>query len=196
MRMSYNLNRLVNLLILLSGNISSKQLFEVILKESMFISNCDGGTLYMVEGDELVFRHVYTKSKYVEMDSSSGATLIPPVPMERSYVCAYCAMLQKKMNIPDVYRSNEFDFSGTKKYDKMNNYRTQSMLVMPLVVADGDVMGVIQLINSMDGEGRVMPFTADQERLVSAVCSIAAIYIDHWVIKRRLHKMEKEKKDE
>ena len=188
--MGYNVNRLVSLMILLAGDIGSEKLFEVILKEAMTITNCDGGTLYTLEGDQLVFRHVYTKSKYVEMTSSTGATRVPPVPMLRSYVCAYSAIMRKRMNIPDVYRSNEFDFTGTKDYDRMNHYRTQSMLVMPMVVSDGSVMGVIQLINAIDSHGAIQPFAKEDETVVTALCSIAALYIENWMLKRRIARLE------
>ena len=190
--MKYDMSRLEKLLILLSTNIGSEKLFELILKEAMTITNCDGGTLYTLEGDQLVFRHVYTKSKYVEMTSRTGSSMIPPVPMMRSYVCAYCAMMQKRLNIPDVYRSNEFDFTGTKDYDRMNHYRTQSMLVMPMVVSEGDVIGVLQLINAMDAHGAVLPFTKEHETAATALCSIAALYIENWMLKRKIEKLEKQ----
>ncbi len=187
---TYDINRLAELTVLLSGPIDPAKMFEVILKEAMYITKSDGGTIYTLENDHLAFRHVITKSKYVEMNWLNGAGFIPPVPLRRSYVCAYSVMMRKRLNIPDVYASDEFDFSGTKKYDEMNHYKTTSMLVVPMIVMGGDALGVFQLINAGDDAGKVVPFDERAERLVIALSTIAALYIENTGLKARVKRLE------
>lgn len=184
--MYYDINRFVNLTILLSSQVDSDKLFEVILREAMLIGNCDAGTIYLLEDDYLHFKHVITRSQNVSLSSSTGADAIPPVPLSRSFVCAYAAITKERLNIQDVYRSSKFDFSGSKKYDAMNNYRTGSMLVIPMAVGNDDVIGVLQLINTMDDKGSTVDrfgnpvvFSKDQEHLITALGSVSALYIEN-----------------
>jgi GAF domain-containing protein len=92
-------------------------------------------------------------------------------------------MNRERQNIPDVYKAQKFDFAGTMRYDSLNNYRTQSMLVIPMAVDSGDVVGVLQLINAQDEKGRTIPFTEEQEHLVMALGSVAALYIENRKLK-------------
>ena len=52
------------------------------------------------------------------------------------------------ININDVYKAEDFDFSGTRTYDRLNNYNSRSMLVIPMKNMAGKLIGVIQLINA------------------------------------------------
>ena len=176
--MYYDINRFVNLTILLSSQVDSDKLFEVILREAMLIGNCDAGTIYLLEDDYLHFKHVITRSQNVSLSSSTGADTIPPVPLSRSFVCAYAAITKERLNIQDVYKSS--------KFDAMNNYRTGSMLVIPMAVGNDDVIGVLQLINTMDDKGSTVDrfgnpvvFSKDQEHLITALGSVSALYIEN-----------------
>ena len=57
------------------------------------------------------------------------------------------------------------------------------MLVIPMVVEHGDVMGVLQLINAQDENENLVPFTAEQEQLVMALGSVSALYIENRKLK-------------
>ncbi len=181
--MGYDLNRFVNVSILLSSRLEASKLFEVILQEAMIICNCDGGTIYSYENKCLSFKHMITKSKNITYNSEKDNEKIPSVPIQKSYVCAYAYLERQRLNIPDVYESDRFDFSGAKEYDSMNGYRTKSMLVIPLAVEHGGVVGVLQLINAMDSAGNVIPFTEEQEHLVMALASMSALYIENRKLK-------------
>ncbi len=100
---------------------------------------------------------------------------MPPVPKNEKSVCSYSAIHKERINIPDVYFSKEFDFTGPKNYDKITGYRTQSMMVIPLEDNFNEVIGVLQLINAQDAEGRVIPFNMAYERIVYSLASQAAI---------------------
>ncbi len=192
----YDLDRLVKLTTLISRPVEQDTLFDVLLKECMLIGNCDGGTIYTIEGNKLYFRYIYTLSKGVAMNYKSGSETIPPVPMRSQYVCAYAAINKLRLNIPDVYVSHKFDFTGTRKYDEMNNYRTCSMLVVPMLVGHGDVMGVLQLINAKDSHGLWTPFTNEQEDRISAIGSVAALYLENLKLKGLLEDVLQKSIDE
>ena len=60
------------------------------------------------------------------------------------------------------------------------------MLVVPMLVGTGEVMGVLQLINAMDKDGLWVPFTEEEEKLVSAIGSIAALYLENLQLKEKI----------
>lgn len=135
-----------------------------ILTEMMDLTDADGGTLYVIEEGKLHFRIMKTAS----MNYFRGPTDridLPPISLDEkniSNISAYAAIKNELVNIDDVYGNTEFNFSGPKNYDAMTGYHTHSMLVFPLTSSSGEeeeVIGVIQLINSIDGEtGQVKPF--------------------------------------
>ena len=174
----YKLDRLIVIATALSVERDIDMLLEFILLEAMDITSCDGGTVYTLEDGYLSFRNMITKSKNVYLNSGRGEIKLPPIPLGRTHVCACSALDKKKINIPDVYLSEEYDFAGAQKYDALNDYRTKSMLVLPMEDDQGDVIGVLQLINAMDDDGEICPFPEDSVACccagVSSSCCVSA----------------------
>ena len=105
-----------------------------------------------------------------------GETIdLPPVPIKEENVCSYAAIHREVVNIPDVYASSRFDFSGPRQYDNLTGYRTRSQLVVPLVNNENELIGVLQLINAMDEEGNTIAFNEQYEIIIRALGSMAAI---------------------
>ena len=169
-------DKLLEIGIALSREKDDDRLLGLILHEAMEMTSCDGGTLYIYDGENLRFHIMITKSMHYYKGGKKDPVDLPPVPMRRSHVCACSAMEKKLINIPDVYaHTAEYDFSGPKNYDNMTGYRTQSMLVVPMEDEHGDVIGVLQLINAQDGEGKTIPFEEGYEKVISSLASQAAI---------------------
>lgn len=154
-------------------------LYGLVIKQAMLITDCDGGTFYRPGKGCLIFEYLITKSKNVELDAKSGANAIRPVPMEKKYVCAFAAISGKPLNIRDVYYSSEYDFEGTFLYDKNNNYRTHSMLVIPMLTEKSGLVGVLQLINSQDENKNWTAFTAKHVQLMSSLAAMTALKLEN-----------------
>ena len=168
------------------------KLLNAIVEKGMQITNCDASTLYLYEDDVLKFRIMRTLSQNVARGiDGEPITDIPPVPFKEENVCAYTAIHRRVVNIPDVYFSEEFDFSGPKRYDAMTGYRTQSMLVIPVENNTGELIGVLQMLNAQDENGNVIPFDSQYEIVIRSLGSLAAIELAniHYVqeIKAQLH---------
>ena len=119
---AFDSNKLLNICIAFSKEQNLSKLLEIILREAMSITNCDAGTLYMLEEDKLHFKVSVTKSMHIYQGIEDTAFL-PPVDLKKESVCGYCAIEKTVLNISDVYHSKTFDFSGPKKYDAMTGYR-------------------------------------------------------------------------
>ncbi len=170
---------------------NKNHLLEKMLKKAMDISGCDAGTLYLCKDEHLEFKIMKTLSQSVSRGENGERIDLPPVEMKEENVCAYAAIHRQLVKISDVYKSREFDFSGPKKYDGITGYRTRSMLVIPMEDAEDRVIGVIQLINKMNGKGKIVSFSDDDAFVLRALGSMAAVsltnmlYIDEIKLEMR-----------
>lgn len=166
------------------------RLLEKMLNKAMEISGCDAGTLYVTRNGMLFFKIMKTLSMNVSRGAEGEAIELPPVEYKEENVCAYSAIHRELVNIPDVYSSDKFDFSGPKKYDGITGYHTRSMLVIPMEDAEGQVIGVIQLINKLNKSGEIISFTEDDAFILRSLGSMAAVSLSNMIyledIKRQM----------
>lgn len=157
------------------------KLLSSILDYAMQISNCDAGTLYLLdnESQSLQFKIMKTRSLSIDKGSHGEEIDLPNVPLSEKNVCAYSAIKKSVVSIDNVYDDSRFDFSGPKNYDQMTGYNTRSMLVVPLENHEGDLLGVFQLINAMDPEGNIAAFAKEQELFLLYLASISAISLSN-----------------
>lgn len=72
------------------------------------------------------------------------------------------------INIPDAYADPRFN----AEVDRRTGFRTRSILTIPLIAHDGELIGVSQVLNK-----RGSAFTQDDEALAAALASQAAVAI-------------------
>ena len=161
----------------LTNEKNKNKLLEKMLRFAMEISECDAGTLYIYKNEALMFKLMKTLSQGVDRGENGEVIDLPPVPLKEENICSYAAIHGELINIPDVYTSEKFDFSGPKKYDAMTGYRTGSMLVIPMIDGEGGLVGVMQLMNKQYVNGEFAAFNEDDEFALKSLASMAAISI-------------------
>lgn len=164
------------------------RLLESILVAAKTITQADGGTLYRVTDDQksLRFEILRTDSLHIAMGGTSGNPInFPELPLydadggrNDSLVAAYSVLHNQTVNIADAYTEPNFDFSGTRQFDERTGYRSQSFLAVPMKDHEGDIIGVLQLINAQNPKtGKVQPFSGADQSLAESLASQAAIAI-------------------
>ncbi|MCH8327871.1 MAG: GAF domain-containing protein, partial [Candidatus Marinimicrobia bacterium] len=183
-----DMERLNQIGIDLSSEKNLNRLLENIVTRVRGFTNCDAGTLYRVNAKKktLSFEIMQTESTaYFAGGTTDNKISLPPVPLyidgepNHTNVSAHVAVTKEVVNIPDVYEAEGFDFTGPKKYDEMTGYRTESMLVVPMLDHSDKVIGVLQLINALSPEGERMPFPSRFESMVRSLASQAAVAINN-----------------
>lgn len=172
----------------LSNERDINRLLEKILLAAKTITGADGGTLYQLSEDKrhLHFEIVRTDSLGIAFGGTSGQPTSGKFPNldlyladgapNDSMVAAYAALKGKTVNIADAYEAEGFDFSGTRKFDARTGYHSQSFLTVPMQNHEGEIIGVLQLINALDpASGQVVPFSQADQRLAESLASQAAI---------------------
>jgi HD-GYP domain-containing protein (c-di-GMP phosphodiesterase class II) len=188
------LERLCNVGIALSSETDGDKLMEMILREAKDLTHADGGTIYLRQGepgtagDTLRFAIMRTDSLGIALGGTTGKPItLPPVslrdaegqPNERN-VASYAANTGRSINIADAYDAEGFDFTGTRKFDDRNGYRSKSMLAIPMRNHHGRITGVLQLLNAQDeATGETRAFTPSEQRLVEVFASQAAVALEN-----------------
>jgi len=163
-------------------------LLEKILLAAKTITRASGGTLYVLEpsdeGPRLRFAIMRNEALGIAMGGTTGNP-IPFYPVHlygkdgqpnNQMVAAYAALTGKTVNIADAYSQEGFDFSGTRNFDKKTGYRSKAFLTVPMKNHEGEIIGVLQLINRMEpGTNEIAPFAPSDQRLAESLASQAAI---------------------
>lgn len=175
----------------LSAERDINALLGLIIKHARKFTNADAGTLYIMEDGKLHFKIVQNKTLNINMGGPAVQEIsFPPVEMKESNVSAFVALHGIPVNIPDVYDTNLFDFTGPKMFDKSTGYRSKSMLVIPMKNHEDDVIGVLQLLNAKNPKtGEVIPFSPDYENLTESLASQAAVAISNVKLIKDIEKL-------
>ncbi|MGB4226998.1 MAG: HD domain-containing phosphohydrolase [Candidatus Dechloromonas phosphoritropha] len=184
----------------LSNERDLNRLLEKITLAAKAITRADGGTLYLLSEDKrhLHFEIVRTDSLNIAFGGTSGNPVsgkFPDLPLYRddgsandTMVAAFAAISGQTVNIADAYVAKGFDFSGTRDFDERTGYHSQSFLTVPMRNHEGEIIGVLQLINAhMPEHGVVVPFSEADQRLAESLASQAAIALTN---RQLLHQLE------
>lgn len=190
-------NSLREIGIALSKEKNIKHLLTLIVESAETLTKADGGTLYTLNEahTHLDFQIVRNTSLNVNMGGISEPITWPAVPLEKdgqdnlNNVSTAAAIQSKTINIADVYEEEGYDFSGTKAFDKQTGYRSCSMIVVPLHDHLNNTIGVLQLLNAKDQQGKNIAFDSAAQSLVESLASQAAVAITNTQLVQDLKKL-------
>ena len=164
-------------------------LLERILTNVRKFSNADAGSIYLKENNRLRFS--YTQNETQQKRLEPGKKLIYNTfsqPIDNMSIAGYVANNCKTVNIPDAYHLNDtsLPYSFDSKIDEKANYRTCSMLTVPMTNQRDDVLGVMQIINAQDDNGKIMPFSPSDEPLIMHFATSAALAVERAQMTRNI----------
>ncbi|MBB53608.1 MAG: diguanylate cyclase [Magnetovibrio sp.] len=182
--------RLIEIGIALSAERDTNRLMERILLEAKDICKADGGTLFLrTEDDALKFEIMRNDSLDIALGGTTGKEItFPPLRIydletgeeNRKNVATWVAISGISVNIPDAYEAEDFDFTGTKKFDEGMGYRSKSFLTVPMKNSQDEIIGVLELLNAQGTRpGEVISFSTEIQPLIEALASQAAVALDN-----------------
>jgi GAF domain-containing protein len=173
--------------IALSSEGNLDRLLDMILFQARKFANADAGTLYLKDATnkKLVFQVVQNDTLSIRMGGESEKIKWPPLELfkldgsaNNEIVSTLCALTSKTILIDDVYDVKGFNFEGAKKFDAMNNYRSTSMLVIPMKNHKNHIVGVLQLLNKKcPFTNKIISFSKDDKEITLSLTSQAAVAI-------------------
>ncbi len=194
----------------LSAERDVTRLLELIVTKCREVTTADAGSLYLVEqepamplrsgaavGQALRFVVAQNDSKPLDLKTTTLA-------LNRASIAGYVALTRTPLNLADVYSlPPTVEFSFNPRMDQTFDYRTVSMLVVPMVDHSDEIVGVVQLINKKRSPAvrldtaqvavsEAQPFGPRDEEMATALASLAAVAIQG----RRAERTRAELEDE
>lgn len=163
------------------------ELLNLILSKSREITYSDAGSVYLVDNSQetpkLLFKVAQNGSKpRLSFKEFS-------LPLTDKSLAGYVAITGQSLNLSDAYDlPSGVPYQLDTSFDRDINYRTCSVMVLPMQNRQGETIGVLQLINRKTKADTVL--TADnawestqqysdwEERIVRSLASQAAISIE------------------
>ena len=174
------LTELIQIGIALTSERDLGVLLERIVAEARRFTRAEAGTLFLREGDVLRFAVVQNDAmaqRYGEREMKRRLT-DENLTLGRRSLAGFVCETGQVVNLADAYEMPEGStFAFNWRFDARTNYRTRSVLIVPLQEPSGYVLGALQLINALDIDGEAIPFDASYESLVRALASQAAVAI-------------------
>lgn len=162
-----NLYDFLDLSEIVSLNLSIEDLIERVVLMAGKIMKADRATLFLLDaaaGELWSMVAEGEKSREIRIPVGTG-------------IAGWVAQHGKMLNIKDAYQDPRFN----QDVDRRTGYRTHSILCGPVVNLQGELVGVIQVINRKDGV-----FTKHDESLFRVLSHQIAISVDNCRLSRRI----------
>lgn len=154
------LRELINISRILGSNKTFPERFMEMVMALSEVADADGGSLYIYDNKVEKLKATVFYNKILGVNSTvetfdplriKGLVEVAlrddegKVASETPTVA--CFVDKETVIVKDVATNHRFDFRNTRKFDEQNNYKTKSMIMLPLQAHDGRVVGVLQIIN-------------------------------------------------
>ncbi|MDR1489217.1 MAG: HD domain-containing protein, partial [Desulfovibrio sp.] len=158
-----------------------------ILAKAREITHADAGTIFLAEGEDLVFAYTHNDSLFPVDNAYKYAYATVRMPVSKHSIAGYAALAKDSLNLADVRRlppGAPYGFNSA--FDESTGYRTVSMLTLPFFDKTGQVSGILQLINSLDPRtGKPCPFTSSMEFNARLLAREVSSALEHSVLERK-----------
>jgi GAF domain-containing protein len=192
---------LLEVVIPIGAKLSSEKDFNRLLEEMLLqtkaFCHADAGTLFLRnENDQLQFVIVRNDTLNLALGGASGeAVPFPPIqlhdpatgePNQRS-LAVRAALAESSINVAALSDEWESDVAAEGSLAG-SEYRALSVLAIPLRSIEGNVLGVMQLINAKDSEtGDIIPFDAHLQQMLESFSSLAVAALESYIREQKLH---------
>jgi len=172
----------------LSADLDLEDLLERILTAARRLVNADAGSLYLAEehanGRKLRFM-------YAQNASCASPWRESLLPIDTTSIAGMVATTGNPLTIADAYDLPEdAPYRFNPSFDLSSGYRTRSLLAVPMIDRQENLVGVLQLINrkprvhpdQVDGETtsrETLDFTPKDLSLLQAMASQAAVVLQN-----------------
>ena len=204
-RTRYELDELLGISRAMSSQRDIRKLLDLILNKSRQITGADAGSVYVLEPVEDGAQGEQIEKRLHFMLSQNDSMKIDfkefHLAVDGSSIVGRAVLDAKPINIADLRRPGatalEQDLQHNRSFDDKTGYQARSMLTVPMLSAEDEVIGVIQLINKKrrpgvalreprDIEAEVVPFDARAEELALALASQAGVCLENAILYKEI----------
>jgi sigma-B regulation protein RsbU (phosphoserine phosphatase) len=161
------LNRLLAVTHVLASEIETSAVLDTIVVEATHALACERAILYQFDAKRnLLFA---SAGSAAAGSTAAGSAQTFVLPIEQG-IAGHVARTRQLLNVPNAAGDSRYEAA----YDREFNYRTETVLAVPLIAArDGRLLGVLEMLNNRGG-----PFDQDDESLALALAQHAGAALD------------------
>jgi HD-GYP domain-containing protein (c-di-GMP phosphodiesterase class II) len=174
--------------IALSAERNPRRLLELILSRARQLVAADAGSLYLLETD--AHGTVFLRFTLAQNDSVVAPWQESLLPLTQASVAGTVAHNNTIVVIDDAYAlPSDGPIHHDPSFDRRFGYRTRSIVGIPLATRDGEVLGVLQLINRKPQAGiplqdpqtgsEILAFSTADVELLRSLASQAAVSLEN-----------------
>lgn len=163
-------------------------ILDATLTEARSLTHADAGSIFLVKGDELEFRHVQNDTLFGEKGAGAARYKNMSIPISEDSIVGFSTLSKKIVIIDDAYTiSSDVPYRFNDSFDRKSCYHTTSILTVPLVSLDNQgLVGVMQLINARDEQGKMTKFSEQNRMWVRIFSNNAAAIIERSMLNHEL----------
>ena len=129
---------------------SLEQMLSFILAKSRRHTSAEAGSIFVVRPLEGENQELQAYS--IQNDRIPVKNEMFTIPLSTSSIAGYVASTGEVLEIDDLYELDaSLPFKFNRSFDDKDGYRSMSMLAFPLKNYQGHVIGVVQLLNHIEG---------------------------------------------
>ena len=168
---------ILNIIEILNKVVSVDHMLDILLTHMRQITNAEAGSVLLKENNALKF--VISQNEFLEKRERNVSKFNYnsfSIPINTKSISGYVAATGEVLMIDDVYYLEYEDpFSFARAFDDKYNYRTKSVLVLPIIV-ENETQGIIQLINARKDD-KIISFTEQQkESLIEIMSYVSTLF--------------------
>jgi diguanylate cyclase (GGDEF)-like protein len=162
-----------------------------LLADARGFTRAEAGVVLLIEDDHLKFAVLQNDllvARYGVHELRRRMRMMP-LPLGESSLAAHVAVTGATLNLEDAYANHIVGPVFNRAIDELDEYRTRSLLALPLQTVTGMVLGVMQLVNARrDGSDVIVPFSPASEGLARSFASLAAVAVHRAILDRSTFK--------
>jgi signal transduction histidine kinase len=160
----------------LAGRLNLDELLHTIVDRISQLLRCDRASLFFIEPETGALWSKVAQGLTPPEKTHTEKDALIRVPAG-SGVVGYVAANAMPLNLDEVYSDPRF----FPQVDAETGYKTRTLLAMPILDADGKVLGVVEAINKLEGA-----FTALDERLLEAMADQISVALKNALLYEEL----------
>lgn len=182
----------------LSSTYDLSKLLNLILSKSREITCSDAGSVYLVDRSEPIPKLLFKVAQNDSLPKLSFQEFA--LPITKKSLAGYVAITGETLNLANAYDlPPDVPYSLDRSFDNELGYYTRSVLVLPMQNREGEIMGVLQLINRKKSWDLLItpenafdvtqPYSDWEERILRSLASQAAISIERNELQESIEKL-------
>jgi signal transduction histidine kinase/putative methionine-R-sulfoxide reductase with GAF domain len=154
------LEGLLNIAATLRQHADPQAAMRAIMVQISELLQADRTTIYELSEDQVMLQGLAVQG---DLSVSVG------IPNGRG-IAGLVAATKRPINLADAYEHPSFDL----RFDRLTGYRTRSVLCVPMLSSQGEVIGVVQVLNKLNGGA----FSHEDKQLLIVLAAQAAMTLE------------------